>query len=86
VVEYDYSGVAELNEAMDALHARVRDDYKAGIIQLNEARELLGFDAVEGGDVVASTLTPPPATTSPHPTATGRSCGPTERQSVGGGA
>jgi HK97 family phage portal protein len=71
VVEYDYSGVAELNEAMDALHARVRDDYKAGIIQLNEARELLGFDAVEGGDVVASTLTPPPATDQPPPNGDG---------------
>lgn len=49
-VEYDYSQIQELQEALDSLHARTREDWKAGILQLNEARELLGFDPDPGGD------------------------------------
>ena len=49
-VEYDYSQIQELQESLDALHARTREDWKSGVIQLNEARELLGFDPDPGGD------------------------------------
>jgi HK97 family phage portal protein len=69
VWEYDYSAIAELNEEQDKLHARVRDDYKAGILLKNEARELLGLEPDPDGDVfmpgtgggepVAAPATPP---------------------------
>ena len=49
-VEYDYSQLQELQESLDSLHMRRREDWKAGVIQLNEARELLGFDPDPGGN------------------------------------
>lgn len=50
VVEYDYTGINELTEPLDLQHARVREDWKAGLVQLNEAREELGLDPDPDGD------------------------------------
>ena len=50
VWEYDYTHVQELQEALDAVHARTREDWKAGLITLNEAREQLGYDPAPDGD------------------------------------
>lgn len=51
VLEYDYNAIAELNESLDLLHARVREDYKAGLMMKNEARELIGLEPDPDGDV-----------------------------------
>ena len=50
IVEYDYSHVQELQESLDAVHARTREDWKAGLVMLNEAREQLGFEPDPSGD------------------------------------
>jgi HK97 family phage portal protein len=50
VVEYDYSNIDELQESLDSLHTRVREDYKAGVMQLNEARDLMGLPSLPDGD------------------------------------
>jgi HK97 family phage portal protein len=47
---YDYSEIQELQEALDAIHKRTREDWMAGIIRLNEAREQLGYDPDPDGD------------------------------------
>ena len=74
-VDYDYTQIQELQEALDALHTRTREDWKAGIIQLNEAREMLGWEPDPGGDrwfpgtenpeVEPPLFVPPPATSVP---------------------
>jgi HK97 family phage portal protein len=48
--EYDYSEVEEMQEALDAKHRRTREDWRAGLITRNEARDVLGMepDAAEG--------------------------------------
>jgi HK97 family phage portal protein len=51
VIEYDYNAIAELNESLDLLHARIREDYKAGLVTKNEGRELLGIEPDPDGDV-----------------------------------
>jgi len=57
VVAYDYSHVQELQESLDSLHARTREDFKADLITRNEAREQLGYDADDGsGDVYFSEI------------------------------
>jgi phage portal protein BeeE len=48
--QYDYSEVAEMAEAEDDKHARAREDFKYGVLTLNEARESLGLDADPDGD------------------------------------
>ncbi|MGD9617157.1 MAG: phage portal protein [Alphaproteobacteria bacterium] len=50
IVEFDYSNITELQESLDSLHGRVREDYKAGLVTKNEARDLIGFEPAEGGD------------------------------------
>ncbi len=50
VVEYDYAHVQELQESLDAVHLRTREDWKAGVVRLNEAREQLGFEPDPDGD------------------------------------
>ncbi len=50
IVEYDYTHVQELQESLDAVHARTREDFKAGITMLNEAREQLGYEPDPDGD------------------------------------
>jgi HK97 family phage portal protein len=44
IVEYDYSQIQELQESLDAVHARTREDWKAGLIRLSVAQEILGYD------------------------------------------
>jgi HK97 family phage portal protein len=44
VVEHDYGAIQELQEDLDRLHGRIREDYKAGVITRNEAREETGRD------------------------------------------
>jgi HK97 family phage portal protein len=48
--EYDYTHIQELQESLDAVHARTREDWKAGVVQLNEARETLGYEPDPDGD------------------------------------
>jgi HK97 family phage portal protein len=49
---FDTSGILALQEDEDAKHLRVRADYDAGIITLNEARRGIGEDELQTGDVV----------------------------------
>jgi HK97 family phage portal protein len=49
-VEFDYSQIAELQESQDALWARVAAGFQAGLIQLNEGRDLIGQKPVPEGD------------------------------------
>ena len=48
--QYDYAHIEELQESQDAVHARTREDWKAGMIRLNEARLTLGYDEDPDGD------------------------------------
>ena len=48
--EYDYTHIQELQESLDAVHTRTREDWKAGVITQNEARETLGYDPDPDGD------------------------------------
>jgi phage portal protein BeeE len=50
LIEYDYTQVQELQESLDALHARSRADYQAGGIRLNEWREQIGMEPDVDGD------------------------------------
>lgn len=50
VIEYDYTHVQELQESLDAVHARSREDWKAGGIRLNEYREQIGMEPDVDGD------------------------------------
>jgi hypothetical protein len=49
-IEYDYTNIQELQEPTDAVHTRAREDFKAGICMLNEARELVGWEPDPDGD------------------------------------
>lgn len=42
--EFDFDTVKALAEDQDKLHARIREDFKAGIIVQKEARRLCGYD------------------------------------------
>lgn len=61
-LEFDTSKVQELQEDEDAKHARFREDLNAGGISLNEFRDAIGLDPLDGedGDVfyIPSTVTP----------------------------
>lgn len=50
LIEYDYTHVQELQESLDAVHARSREDWKAGGIRLNEYREQIGMEPDVDGD------------------------------------
>lgn len=60
VLDFDLSNVRILQEDQNALHQRARDDLGAGLIRLNEAREMIGLEPDPNGDIyyVASALTP----------------------------
>lgn len=52
-VGYDISHAAFLQEDQDAIHARSRENFKAGLMMLNEARESIGLppdDSAKGQD------------------------------------
>lgn len=68
VVEFDYANISELQESLDSLHGRVREDYKAGLVTQNEARDLIGFEPAEAGDsFLPAAPQPPPTPTEPSP-------------------
>ena len=48
--EFDTTQVVALQESKDLLHKRIRDDYNANLITLNEARLATGREEVAGGD------------------------------------
>ena len=50
VFAYDYAHIQELQESLDAVHLRTREDWKAGVVKLNEAREQLGYEPDPNGD------------------------------------
>ena len=56
VGEFDTSDIAELNEDTDLVHTRMRADVAGGLLTQNEAREVLGYDPVPGGDVLYTQL------------------------------
>jgi HK97 family phage portal protein len=50
LVEFDYTEIRELQESLDSLHARTREDFKYGLMQLNEARDVIGLEPDPDGD------------------------------------
>lgn len=50
-VRFNFDEVTALQESADAKSTRTREDYKAGILTLNEARAETGFPALTDGDV-----------------------------------
>jgi len=46
-ISWDYSKVAPLQENEDELHTRIREDYKAGVMDLMDARTVLNLDTTE---------------------------------------
>ena len=55
-LDYDRDDIEALQEDRDSMHARARENYAGGLITLNEARDLIGYDALDDGDVI---LAPP---------------------------
>ena len=53
---YDYSEIQELQESLDAVHARTREDFRFDLIRKNEAREQLGYEPDPAGDVYFSDI------------------------------
>jgi len=51
-LDYDTSQVEALQEDVNQMHERIREDVKAGLLKINEAREILGREEAEGGDVL----------------------------------
>lgn len=51
-ISYNYEMIQELQEPLDAVHARAREDFQAGLIRRNEGREMIGLepDDSEDGD------------------------------------
>lgn len=49
-LRFDTQYIAALKEDVDMLSNRVRSDYQTGIITRNEARQKLGYDAIDGQD------------------------------------
>lgn len=49
--EFDNSDIQELQEDEEKLHARARDDFKCGLLDHDEARELIGMDPAEPDQV-----------------------------------
>lgn len=44
ILERDYSQIQELQESLDAVHTRTREDFRAGLITRAVAQEQLGYD------------------------------------------
>lgn len=61
---WDLTQVDAMQEDLDSIHARIREDYKAGLMTLNEARDAIQMTPVEGdeGDTFysAPTIGEPP--------------------------
>lgn len=60
ILEYDYSQIQELQESLDALHKRVRDDFIANLVRRARAQQKLGYEPdpeeVEAGGPYASEI------------------------------
>lgn len=50
-LDYDVSGIEVLQDDVEELHNRVREDFEAGLISLNEGRQAIGYEERSGGDV-----------------------------------
>jgi hypothetical protein len=50
-LDYDIDSIEALQENTDTKAARVRADYQAGILKLNEARTAIGYEEIPGGDI-----------------------------------
>lgn len=64
---WDMTQVDALQEDVDAVHKRAREDYKYGIVTLNEAREQINFRPVEGDEGDAFYSPAPLAEPDPNP-------------------
>lgn len=51
-LSYDMSTVAALQEDMDAIGNRARQNFASGLISQNEARSVIGYTALTGGDAI----------------------------------
>lgn len=51
VLKYDIDAIDALKENTDSLYTRITGAFEKNILKQNEAREALGYEAVEGGDV-----------------------------------
>lgn len=49
-IAFDFDAVPALQESTDAVHTRTRENYKEGLITLNEARAEIGLEPVTDGD------------------------------------
>lgn len=49
-IEFDYTHVESLQEAQELKSSRLREEWKAGIIRLNEARAALGYETDPDGE------------------------------------
>lgn len=57
---WDMSQVDALQEDVEKIHKRAQDDFKAGIVTLNEARETIGLEPVDGEEGDAFYKAPAP--------------------------
>jgi len=55
-VNWDLSQVEAFRENVNDLHMRTRENLKAGILTINEARAAIGLDAIDGGDQLPSMM------------------------------
>lgn len=51
-LDYDLEAVDALQEDVAETHKRVRQDVQSGMITINEARDVIGRDEIDGGDVI----------------------------------
>lgn len=56
-VRWDFSTVQALQENVNELHLRTREDFKAGYITVNEARQAIGLSPDSQGDIFLRPLT-----------------------------
>jgi HK97 family phage portal protein len=65
-VNWDYSAVDAMQENLNETHKRVQEDYAAGLLTLNEARAVIGYAPLDGGDEVKEPNTPPSFNSAPE--------------------
>lgn len=55
---YDPDKIKQLQENVDALHTRATTDYKNGLLSLNEARMIIGYDPIKSieGDILYGSM------------------------------
>lgn len=60
LMDYDLERVDALQEDMNRLYERVIAGVKGSVLRINEAREILGLDPIDGGDVILTPATQVP--------------------------